>query len=168
MTQLEQLLLTNREARSIYMAYMQIDSGLDWKIRGRQSVCGLADLSSNDIEAIRRKRVLAKPQRPGINPAAVCDALCRRALAASLAHSGRFRSLWTSRQSGQNSVAVADANHESDGPAVAKTRSNCPTNAVGSWRTVAMATGSVVVGDKIRLTRGHLRHGICVRRDGHR
>src|SRR6478672_1900690 len=35
---LEQMLSASREARSVYIAYMQLDAGLDWKIRGTHSV----------------------------------------------------------------------------------------------------------------------------------
>ena len=115
--QLEQLLRTNREARSIYMAYMQIDSGLDWKIRGRQSVCGLADLSSKTRATAEAG--FTKPNGKGSKLPRSRIFYAGAALAASLVIVVASV-LWTSRQSGRNSVAVADANHESDGPAVAK------------------------------------------------
>src|SRR4051794_36499826 len=39
---LEQLLSPSREARSLYISYMQPDAGLDWRTRGRESLRKLA------------------------------------------------------------------------------------------------------------------------------
>src|SRR5688500_7585353 len=40
-SRLEEILSTGRNARAMYIAYMQLDAGLDWKVRGRQSLDGL-------------------------------------------------------------------------------------------------------------------------------
>src|SRR6478735_2676785 len=42
---LEQMLSASREARSVYIAYMQLDAGLDWKIRGCHPVDAVLELS---------------------------------------------------------------------------------------------------------------------------
>src|SRR6185436_2516608 len=42
-SRLQQLLTAKREARSLYISYMQLDSGLDWRIRGHDALQKLAE-----------------------------------------------------------------------------------------------------------------------------
>src|SRR6185369_15055857 len=44
---LQQLLSTSREARSLYISFMQLDASLDWRIRGRDSLQKLTAASHN-------------------------------------------------------------------------------------------------------------------------
>ena len=41
----QQMLAASREARSVYIAYMQLDADLDWKVRGNQSVDAVVESS---------------------------------------------------------------------------------------------------------------------------
>lgn len=48
---LEQILAGSREARSMYIGYMQLNSGLDWMMGGRDSLRGLLDLTDEEAYA---------------------------------------------------------------------------------------------------------------------
>src|SRR6478672_11195858 len=61
---LEQMLVASREARSVYIAYMQLDANLDWKIRGNQSVDGIIERSRHPETLVRELDRLEEAARP--------------------------------------------------------------------------------------------------------
>jgi hypothetical protein len=158
---LESLLRKHREARAIYMAYMQIDSGLDWKVRGRQSVRSLADLPLDGAVATAADRT-----REPAGPAGWLRS--RRVyigstLAASL---GLVLAsiAWIVSQEAANSVADADATDRNPGMFAAVDAGASVAKVVElsdecRWFVENRRHGDdfVVVGDKVRLTRGQLR-----------
>jgi hypothetical protein len=147
---LELLLRTHRDARSMYMAYMQIDSGLDWKIRGRQSVRGLADLSKQCSSVVAP----AQP-RSSVRPVARLRSQ-RVFLGAALAASLVFvlaSIVWMMSPKTEDTVAESDPINRSSIAKIVKLSDE------STWFMENRRNGddSVLVGDKVRLTRGQLR-----------
>ena len=151
---LEQLLLAHREARSMYMAYMQIDAGLDWKVRGGQSVHGLTDMTF--------ERAVTAASSDGARRRAGAGNDSTGEYSLSLRH-WPHRLPWCShrrsgfrRDRGQAFVAALIPNcpnlmmlrlHSNQRRRSPKS-SNCPTNAAGSWRTAAKATAPLSLATK--------------------
>src|SRR4051812_47526464 len=79
---LELILAANPEARTIYTAYMQLDAGLDWKIRGSQSVEEVLERSRQTASCSMGPGRLTQALRPVLTRMRSFSLL---ALAASLA-----------------------------------------------------------------------------------
>jgi hypothetical protein len=161
---LELILAASREARSIFTAYMQLDAGLDWKIRGSQSVAEVLERSRQTASCSMEPGRLTQAVRPVLMRMRSFSLL---ALAASLAFvvpSIAWFSLHSSRDT-TGGVATADpkTSNESAMPLPAADQ-QAVANIVQlskecRWfvENRRSADGAVHAGDKVRLTRGQLR-----------
>jgi hypothetical protein len=158
---LEQLLKSSREARSIYTAYMQLDAGLDWKIRGNQSVEGVVERSRQAANCLKELDDLSQAVRPKLARMRMLSLL---ALAASVMFVVATIAWFSThpRDEANGAVAGAGANDaQSDDQAAEK---QVVANIVQlsrecSWfvENRSNKDAGVRAGDTIRLTRGQLR-----------
>jgi ferric-dicitrate binding protein FerR (iron transport regulator) len=162
--QLEQLLSASREARSMYISYMQLDAGLDWRIRGRDSLQKLA--GAPRLSAFGY-------QRNGSTSAALTDVSgwCERA--SLKRHRARRRLVYVGAALAASLACVlASAVWLLSGGSSATSQPLAASPPVGeaAARIVALSDdcnwflenrrdgdGVVLPGDKVRLTRGQLR-----------
>src|SRR5262249_14320156 len=103
---LEEMLVASRDARSVYIAYMQLDAGLDWKVRGSQSLDGMLLEHSQQLTTALRAPVQA--------PGATQPRLTRRRLISLLALAASILLVmaslaWWSSHSARNAQDVAAA-----------------------------------------------------------
>jgi len=160
--QLEKLLWNSREARSIYIGYMQLDASLDWKIRGNNSLDDVVEKSRSVSAILTSSYELKRPIPSWLKRKRLISLL---ALGASVALV--FASVgWWIRQSAQNKAtfAVDDANAATEVPSADATSGAAVAKIVQlskecNWFIENRQNGEPTVraGDKIRLTRGQLR-----------
>jgi ferric-dicitrate binding protein FerR (iron transport regulator) len=171
---LQQLLSAKREARLLYISYMQLDSGLDWRVRGHDSLQKLKDtrltaanFEQNDSPAtaladasdscLRTSRARQRGRRRLIYVAAALAASLACVLASTvwLQPGGWGRGLW-SWNNPLPETPQAESPRAQSGEAAARIvalSDDC------SWflENRRDSEGVVQPGDKVRLTRGQLR-----------
>lgn len=164
---LESMLAGSSEARSIFRAYMQLDAGLAWRIRGRDSLSGLVELSNQ--EALEPAVASSRPpvDAPGWKGSRHRFFYPSIALVASLLVAvGAIT--WSWSQGGRNSIGTVAVDQTitrddstirspgTDGPVVANVvelSDDC------RWfiENRQNRKGAAFAGDLIRITRGELR-----------
>jgi hypothetical protein len=163
-SRLEQLLSASREARAMYIGYMQLDAGLDWKVRGSQSLDGLLRLADGgkvgmvDSPAEEDKPI---PKRKGRRLIFACAAL-----AACLIFVVTSLTWVSSLLSDRNRIADVerkDAAIEMDNalvhgePGTIANVINITDDCHWFVESRRSVEGSILAGDTIRLTKGKLR-----------
>jgi ferric-dicitrate binding protein FerR (iron transport regulator) len=172
---LQQLLTAKREARVLYISHMQLDAGLDWRIRGhdalqklteayRLTACGdqqsdspstaLADGSGTYLNTSWKRR---RGRRRLIYVAAALAAslACVLASAVWFQPGGWGRGLWTWNNT-LPETPEAEVPRAGSGEAAA--RIVALSNDCGWFlENRRDSEGVVLPGDKVRLTRGQLR-----------
>jgi hypothetical protein len=146
---LEKALASSRDARSVYIGYMQLDADLDWTIRGNQSVDGIVERSRHPETLIRDLDRLEQAARPMLRRMRLLSIL---ALAASVSFvAASIAWFWP------------PAAHKADGN-FADNSMSAVANIVQlskdcSWFVENRRSndGTVRAGDKVRLTRGQVR-----------
>lgn len=161
---LEQMLAASREARSIYIAYMQLDAGLDWKIRGSQSVEGALARSRQSASCSLEPDRLAQAVRPVLTRNRLFSLV---ALAASLAFVVASIAWFSMHSSpGTKGAVAATVPKTSDEIATPSPAADNQTvaNIVNlsnecHWfvENRRSTDGAIRAGDKVRLIRGQLR-----------
>src|SRR5215208_6698815 len=102
---LQQILATHQEARSLYIGCMQLDSNLDWKIRGSQSVDTIVQRSRDAASLMSELDRVEQPHRPALARRRLFALL---AVAASLCFvSASIAWLWPADAHDNNDVAAA-------------------------------------------------------------
>ena len=161
---LQQLLSPSREARSLYISYMQLDSSLDWRIRGRDSLQKLTAASHNGNGSRLADRTTERCCEPaGRKHRMPYVAIGLAALLLFIAASA----VWFQFQGASNSTKLASQNVQANGVLEAETEAR-GGQAAGRIVTLSDdcswflenrrdADGVVLPGDKVRLTRGQLR-----------
>jgi FecR protein len=158
---LEQLLKSSREARSIFTSYMQLDAGLDWKIRGCPSLESVVERSRKAASCLAELDELSQAVRPKLARMRMLSLL---ALAASVMFVVATIAWFSTnpRDEGNGALAAVDADAaHADASAAEK---QIVANVVQlskecSWFVENRSSKSAAVrpGDTVRLTRGQLR-----------
>src|SRR4051812_5500779 len=146
---LEQMLAASREARSVYIAYMQLDADLDWKIRGSQSVDGIVKRSRHPETLVRELDELEAAARPAFTRKRMLSLLAVAASVSFLAASIAW--FWPAvAQDGNGNPADAGTSAVAN---IVQLSKDC------SWfvENRRNSGGKVCTGDKVRLTRGQVR-----------
>src|SRR5262245_32365082 len=63
---LQQMLAASHEARSVYMAYRQLDANLDWNVRGNQSVDAVVESSRRAASLVKELELIDETDRSAV------------------------------------------------------------------------------------------------------
>ena len=146
---LQQLLTANPDARSVYIGYMQLDAGLDWKIRGNQSVDGIVESSRHPASLLRELDRLDESRRASLSRKRLLSLFAVAASVSFLAASVAW--FWSpAARVGKDAVGISEVTAVANVVQISKDSSWFVENRRDS-------DAAIRVGDKIRLTRGQVR-----------
>jgi hypothetical protein len=146
---LQEILATSRDARSIYIAHMQLDAVLDWTIRGSQSVDGIVERSRHPVSLLRELGRLEEPGRQWLARKRMFSYLAVAASITLLA--GSIAWFWL--------PAAHNMRHPGGVKEVSAVAKLVQISPDCSW-FIENRRGSdptIHIGDKVRLTRGQVR-----------
>jgi hypothetical protein len=151
--QIEKILASSREARSIYIGYMQLDAALDWKVRGHNSLDDVVEKSRCVSALLTRPDSFEQLLGSGLKRKRLLSLM---ALAASIVVIASVA--WFAHRSLRNNKSAVAANESAannDSPVA----TIVPLSKECNWfvENRRNAESTVRAGDNIRLTRGQLR-----------